>query len=157
MRIKVPKALSYRCADLVVVCGEPIIEDMQGLEVLVNPLIIFEVFSASTEVYDRGIKFFEYQSITSLQEYVLVAQDWPHITYYVRQEHGQWLRSDCHGMAEYLFLRALDCAIPAEEGAPGDDASFSHRHGSGQPSQAVHRQRCTCSQEPSMRCTDVAP
>ena len=44
MRIKVPKALPYRYADLVVVCGEPVIEDMQGLEVLVNPLIIFEVY-----------------------------------------------------------------------------------------------------------------
>jgi Uma2 family endonuclease len=112
MRIKVPKALPYRYAALVVVCGEPVIEDMQGLEVLVNPLIIFEVLSASTEAYDRGIKFFEYQSIASFQEYVLVAQDWPHITHYVRQEGGQWLRSDFHGVAEHLFLHALDCAIP---------------------------------------------
>jgi Uma2 family endonuclease len=115
MRIKVPKALPYRYADLVVVCGEPVIEDMQGLEVLVNPLIIFEVLSASTEAYDRGIKFFEYQSIASFQEYVLVAQDCPHITHYMRQEHGQWLRSDLHGMAEQLVLRALDCAIPVVE------------------------------------------
>src|SRR5712691_3398245 len=115
MRIKVPKALPYRYADLVVVCGEPIIEDMQGLEVLVNPLIIFEVLSASTEAYDRGIKFFEYQSIASFQEYVLVAQDCPHITHYVRQENGQWLRSDFHGVAEHLLLSALDCAIPVVE------------------------------------------
>jgi Uma2 family endonuclease len=115
MRIKVPKALPYRYAALVVVCGEPVIEDMQGLEVLVNPLIICEVLSASTEAYDRGIKFFEYQSIASFQEYVLVAQDCPHITHYVRQENGQWLRSDLHGMTEQLFLRALDCAIPVVE------------------------------------------
>jgi Uma2 family endonuclease len=115
MRIRVPKALPYRYADLVVVCGEPAIEDMQGLEVLVNPLIIFEVLSASTEAYDRGIKFFEYQSIASFQEYVLVAQDCPHITHYVRQEHGQWLRSDMHGVAEHLLLRELDCAIPLVE------------------------------------------
>jgi Uma2 family endonuclease len=115
MRIKVPKALPYRYADLVVVCGEPVIEDMQGLEVLVNPLIIFEVLSASTEAYDRGIKFFEYQSIASFQEYVLVAQDCPHITHYVRQENGQWLRSDLHGVAEHLLLRALDCTIPVTD------------------------------------------
>jgi Uma2 family endonuclease len=115
MRIKVPKALPYRYADLVVVCGEPVIEDMQGLEVLVNPLSIFEVLSASTEAYDRGIKFFEYQSIASFQEYVLVAQDYPHITHYVRQENGQWLRSDLHGMAEHLFLPALDCTIPVTD------------------------------------------
>jgi Uma2 family endonuclease len=115
MRIKVSKALPYRYAALVVVCGEPVIEDIQGLEVLVNPLIIFEVLSTSTEAYDRGIKFSEYQSIASFQEYVLVAQDCPHITYYERQEHGQWLRSDFHGMVEHLFLRVLDCAIPVVE------------------------------------------
>jgi len=115
MRIKVPKALPYRYADLVVVCDEPVIEDMQGLEVLVNPLIIFEVLSASTEAYDRGIKFFEYQSIASFQEYVLVAQDSPHITHYVRQESGQWLRTDLYGVAEHLVLRILDCAIPVVE------------------------------------------
>ena len=115
MRIKVPKALPYRYADLVVVCGEPVIEDMQGLEVLVNPLIIFEVLSASTEAYDRGIKFFEYQSIASFQEYVLVTQGYPHITHYMRQENGQWLRSDLHGVAEHLLLRVLDCAIPVVE------------------------------------------
>src|SRR5215510_13891372 len=115
MRLKVPKALSYWYADMVVMCGEPVIEDMHGLEVLVNPLIIFEVLSASTAAYDWGIKFFEYQSIASFQEYVLVAQDCPHITHYVRQENGQWLRSDFHGVAEYLFLRALDCAIPVVE------------------------------------------
>jgi Uma2 family endonuclease len=83
--------------------------------VLVNPLIIFEVLSASTEAYDRGIKFFEYQSIASFQEYVLVAQDGPHITHYVRQESGQWLRTDLCGVAEHLLLRVLDCAIPVVE------------------------------------------
>src|SRR5262245_58896298 len=115
MRLKVPKALPYRYADLVGVCGEPVIEDMQGLEVLVNPLIIIEVLSASTEAYDRGIKFFEYQAIASFQEYVLVAQDCPHITHYVRQENGQWLRSDLYGVAEQLVLPVLDCSIPVVE------------------------------------------
>ena len=112
MRIKVPAALPYRYADLVVVCGEPVIEDMQGLELLVNPLVIIEVLSASTEAYDRGIKFFEYQSIASFQEYVLIAQDHPHITHYVRQEGGQWWRSDLHGAAAHLPLCVLDCMIP---------------------------------------------
>jgi len=115
MRIKVPKVLPYRYADLVVVCGEPIIEDMQGLEILVNPLAIIEVLSASTEAYDRGIKFSEYQSIASFQEYVLIAQDRPHITHYIRQEGGQWLRSDLLDVAEHLLLRALECAIPVAE------------------------------------------
>ena len=115
MRIKVPKALPYRYADLVVVCGEPLLEDLQGVEILVNPLVILEVLSASTEAYDRGIKFFEYQSIASFQEYVLIAQDRPYITHYVRQNSGEWLRSDLYGVAEPLGLPALDCAIPVTE------------------------------------------
>ena len=93
-------------------CGEPIIEDMQDLEILVNPLVIIEVLSASTEAYDRGIKFSEYQSIASFQEYVLIAQDRPHITHYVRQEGGQWLRSDLQGVAGHLLLRALEVPSP---------------------------------------------
>jgi len=115
MRIKVPKALPYRYADLVVVCGEPLLEDLQGVEILVNPLVIIEVLSASTEAYDRGIQFFEYQSIASFQEYVLIAQDRPYITHYVRQNSGEWLRSDLYGVAVPLVLRTLDCAIPVAE------------------------------------------
>ena len=115
MRIKVPKALPYRYADLVVVCGEPLLEDLQGVEILVNPLVVLEVLSASTEAYDRGIMFFGYQSIASFQEYVLIAQDRAYITHYVRQNSGQWLRSDLYGVAEPLVLRTLECAIPVAE------------------------------------------
>jgi Uma2 family endonuclease len=115
MRLKVPRALPYRYADLVIVCGEPMIEDLQGMELLVNPQVIIEVLSAATEAYDRGLKFFEYQSIASLQEYVLIAQDRPHITHYVRQEGGQWLRADLHGGAEHLALGVIESTIPVAE------------------------------------------
>ena len=63
MRIKVPKAPPYRYADLIVVCGQPIIESVQELDVLVNPALIVEILSESTEAYDRGKKFVSYQSI----------------------------------------------------------------------------------------------
>ena len=115
MRIKVPQAMPYRYADLVVVCGEPLIEDLQGLEILVNPLVIIAVLSASTEAYDRGIKFSEYQPIASFQEYVLIAQDRPHITHYVRQDSGQWLRSDLQSVTEHLLLQTLDCTVPVAD------------------------------------------
>ena len=57
MRLKVPKAFPYRYPDAVVVCDEPILEALQGQQMLVNPLLIVEVLSASTEGYDRGFKF----------------------------------------------------------------------------------------------------
>jgi Uma2 family endonuclease len=61
--------------------------------------------------YDRGFKFTAYQSIASFQEYVLVAQDRPHITRYVRQTDGQWLRSEVEGLEGVLELVSVPCAL----------------------------------------------
>ena len=115
MRIKVPKALPYRYPDVVVVCGEMIIEKIQGQEMLVNPLLIIEVLSSSTEGYDHGAKFTSYQSIESFQEYLLIAQDRPHITQYARQQDGQWLRKDIEGMESVLKLACMDCEITFDQ------------------------------------------
>ena len=115
MRLKVPKALPYRYPDVVVVCGEPIIETIQGQEMLVNPLLIIEVLSPSTAVYDYSTKFTAYQLIDSFQEYLLVAQDRPRITQYVRQPNGQWLRSDLEGAESALILASVDCKLTFSE------------------------------------------
>lgn len=115
MRIKVPKALPYRYPDVVVVCGEMIIEKIQRQEMLVNPLLIIEVLSSSTEGYDRGSKFTAYQSIESFREYLLIAQDRPHITQYARQPNGQWLRKDIEGMDSVLKLSCPDCELTFKE------------------------------------------
>src|SRR5262245_9225082 len=115
MRIKVPKALPYRYPDVVVVCGEMIIEKIQGQEMLVIPLLIIEVLSSSTEGYDHGSKFAAYQSIESFREYLLIAQDRSHITQYARQPDGQWLRKDIEGMDSMLKLVCMDCEITFKE------------------------------------------
>jgi Uma2 family endonuclease len=111
MRLKVPKALPYRYPDVVVVCGEPIIETIQGQEMLVNPLLIVEVLSPSTTGYDFNTKFTAYQSIESFQEYLLVSQDRPHVTQYVRQPDGQWLRKDIEGMDSVVKLVSVHCEL----------------------------------------------
>jgi Uma2 family endonuclease len=111
MRIKVPKALPYRYADLVVICEEPAIENIQGQEMLVNPLLIVEVLSPTTEGYDYGVKFTAYQSIASFREYLLVSQDRPHLTHYVRQAESQWLRHDVQGLDSTLKLATINCKL----------------------------------------------
>jgi len=111
MRIKVPKAPPYRYADLVVVCGPPVIETIQGLDVLVNPSLIIEILPESTEAYDRGKKFVSYQSIESFVEYLLVAQDRPYVTHYVRQHDGTWLRSDIEGLDSKIDLVSISCEL----------------------------------------------
>lgn len=115
MRLKVPKALPYRYPDVVVVCGDPVIETIQGQEMLVNPLLIVEVLSASTKGYDFDFKFTAYQSIESFREYLLIAQDRPHVTQYVRQGEGQWLRSDLEGMESMVKLVSVDCELTFNE------------------------------------------
>ncbi len=115
MRLKVPKALPYRYPDVVVVCGEPVIETIQGQEMLVNPLLIVEVLSASTKAYDFDTKFRAYQSIKSFQEYLLVAQDRPQVTQYVRQPDGQWLRRDIEGMESVVKFASLNCELTFRE------------------------------------------
>jgi Uma2 family endonuclease len=115
MRLKVPAALPYRYPDVVVVCGEPNIDHVQGQEVLVNPLVIIEVLSASTKAYDFDLKFTAYQSIESFQEYLLIAQDRPHVTQYVRQSDGQWLRRDIAGMDATIKLATVECELTFTE------------------------------------------
>jgi Uma2 family endonuclease len=115
MRVKVPKALPYRYPDVTIVCGQPVIENLQGQEMLVNPVLLIEVLSSSTEGYDRGQKFTSYQSIESFCEYLLVAQDRPHITHYVRQPDGQWLRSDIEGMENKVKLVTVDYELTFSE------------------------------------------
>jgi Uma2 family endonuclease len=115
MRIKVPLALPYRYPDVVVVCGDPVIETIQGQELLINPRLIIEVLSASTKAYDFDLKFTAYQSIESFQEYLLIAQDRPHVTQYVRQLDRQWLRRDIAGMDATIKLATVECELAFTE------------------------------------------
>ena len=90
MRIKVDASGLYTYPDIAIVCDEPQLEDAVG-DTLLNPRVIVEVLSDSTEKYDRGAKFGHYRQLMTLQEYVLVAQDRPLIERYVRQADGSWL------------------------------------------------------------------
>jgi Uma2 family endonuclease len=112
MRIKVPKAPPYRYADIVVVCGPPVIE---GLDVLVNPRLIVEILSDSTEAYDRGKKFVSYKSIDTFEEYLLVAQDRPYVTHYLRLPDGSWSRTDMEGLDNEVELSSISCKLSLRE------------------------------------------
>jgi Uma2 family endonuclease len=113
--LKVPTAPPFRFPDASVVCGERVIDEFQGIEMLVNPRLIVEVLSPTTEAYDRGAKFLAYQSIESFQEYLLVAQDRPHVTHYTRQQRGKWLRSDIIGLNSEIKLESLNVTLPLAE------------------------------------------
>jgi Uma2 family endonuclease len=115
MRIKVPSAPPYRYADFSALCGEARFEEAGGVDALVNPQLIVEVLSASTEAYDRGDKFTHYKSIPTFAEYLLVAQHRPHVTHLYRQSDGTWIYAEANDLESTLRLDSLDCELPLTE------------------------------------------
>ncbi len=114
MRVKVSPTGLYTYPDAVVVCGEPRFED-RHLDTLLNPTVIIEVLSDSTEAYDRGDKFAHYRTLESLTDYLLVAQDKPRIEHYSRQPDGQWLYSAADGLDARAEIAAIGCVLQLTE------------------------------------------
>jgi Uma2 family endonuclease len=114
LRIKVPALPTYRYPDLSVVCGEAIFQEISGLQCLANPVLLVEVLSESTESYDRGEKFRLYKSIESFREYLLVSQDSPDITHYLKHNERFWLQSD-YTSGESLHITTLDFDLSVDE------------------------------------------
>jgi Uma2 family endonuclease len=114
-RIKVPSMPPYRYGDLSALCGEAQFEEIGGVEALINPMLIVEVLSPSTEAYDRGDKFTHYKSIRSLVEYLLVAQHRPHVSQFARRDDGSWLYWEFNDLADVVKLASLDCELPLSE------------------------------------------
>jgi Uma2 family endonuclease len=114
MRVKVDATGLYTYPDVSVVCGDAELEDDQ-FDTLLNPLLIVEVLSKSTEDYDRGRKFGHYRRLESLAEYVLVSQDKPHVECYRRQADGQWLLWETSRLEDVVELSSLECEIALAE------------------------------------------
>ena len=110
-RVLVNQTGLYAYPDIVVVCGPVETVGNDGLTV-VNPRILIEVLSPSTELYDRNVKLRHYGRIESLQEYILAAQGEPQIDRYVRQTDGTWLLKVFHGIEETFSLTSLPIEIP---------------------------------------------
>lgn len=114
MKIRTPSTRSYSYPDITIVCGEPQFSDDER-DVLLNPTLIVEVLSPSTERHDRGLKFQHYREIDSLQEYVLIAQDKPHIERFLRQDVGLWQFSEASGLDASLELPSVGCELNLAE------------------------------------------
>jgi Uma2 family endonuclease len=111
MRVKVSPTGLYTYPDVTVVCGKAQFDDEEK-DTLLNPTVIIEVLSPSTEGYDRGRKFEHYRKLESLQEYVLIAQDTYHVEHYTRQPDNQWLLSEIEGLQGTLHLPSINCDLP---------------------------------------------
>ena len=110
MRVKVSRTGLYTYPDVVVVCGTAQFEDEER-DTLLNPTVIIEVLSPSTEKYDRGKKFQNYRTLNSLAEYLLVAQDAYRIEHYIRQPNQQWLLSEATSLDATIELPSINCTL----------------------------------------------
>jgi Uma2 family endonuclease len=114
MRVSVRGGKSYLYPDIVVTCGKEEFEDDQ-LDTLVNPIAIIEVLSTSTEGHDRGFKFLAYQTIPSLQEYVLITPSPRRFEVYRRQPDGSWLYHSWAFSPPPLALQSIGCTLTPED------------------------------------------
>ena len=109
MRVKVSDSGLYTYPDIVAVCDEPRFED-NHFDTLLNPTVIVEVLSPSTENYDRHDKFLSYQTLESLQEYILVSQNGVHVEQYIRQ-NGNWTLREFRSLDDVFQLASIECEL----------------------------------------------
>lgn len=110
MRVFVNATGLYTYPDVVVVCGEPKLQDAHG-DTLLNPTLIVEVLSPSTEAYDRGLKFENYRSIPSLAQYLLVASERISVDLFTRQPSDEWLLTTAHQPEDTVDLASVGCKL----------------------------------------------
>lgn len=115
LRIRIPNTNRFTYPDVVVVSGEEPRFTDDAVDTVLNPTVLFEVLSESTEAYDRGKKFASYQTIPSLQQYVLVSQDEPRIEIFTRDTDGEWKYNSVHGLENIATLRSIGTAIALKD------------------------------------------
>ena len=117
LRVRVAATGLYTYPDAVIFCGPP---ELSGgrTATLLNPRVLIEILSDSTEDYDRGGKFVHYRQIPSLQEYVLIAQAEALVEHYVRQSDGGWLLTACAVVPKLSSLTGSSCTRISRSAPP---------------------------------------
>lgn len=116
LRIRIPHRPRYMYPDASIICG-PLQFDPQDTKrhTILNPKVIIEVLSPSTEAYDRGDKFTQYREIQAFEEYILISQDRPNLESFLRQADGAWSILNFTGLDTAAKIRSLGIAIPMTE------------------------------------------
>jgi Uma2 family endonuclease len=110
MRLKVEPGGLYTYPDVAVVCDKPLLED-EHFDTLLNPTLLIEVQSPSTERYDRSWKAPYYRALDSLQDLLLISQEQARVEQYARQSAQQWLLTEIRGLDARVELTAVPCVL----------------------------------------------
>ena len=114
MKVMIRSASAGKYPVLVAFSGEPELLDGRR-DVLLNPSLLVEVLSDSTEAYDRGDKFALYRQIPSLREYLLVSQSRVLVELFSRGDDGRWVLADYRSLNDRVPLPSLDCTLDLAE------------------------------------------
>jgi Uma2 family endonuclease len=114
MKVLIQSADASKYPDLVAFCGAPEFHDGRR-DVLLNPALIVEVFSDSTEAYDRGDKFFLYRQIPSLREYLLISQHRVLVELFTRGEDNRWTLTEFNSLEDQVPLTSVECDLVVSE------------------------------------------
>ena len=109
MKVRADQSRQYSYPDVVVVCGEPRFQDNED-DVLLNPTVVVEVLSPSTEAKDRGEKFLRCRQIETLTDYLLIAQNERRVEQFTKQPDGSWLFTETADAGE-LRLESVGCTL----------------------------------------------
>lgn len=114
MKVRVHRADAGKYPDLIGLCGEQQFQDGRR-DVLLNPSLIVEVLSDSTEAYDRGNKFAIYRQIPSLKDYLLVSQHQVQVELFSRGDNGRWTLADFSALTDSVPLPSIGCTLSLAE------------------------------------------
>jgi len=122
MRVRLKEDDRYVYPDGTIVCGKPQFDPLdEKLTTIINPKVVIETLTDSTEAYDRGAKFSSYRGLDSLEEYLLVSQNEPMAETFTRQPDGTWLFSAYRGLGASVKLQSVRIEIPLSEAYAGLD------------------------------------
>lgn len=110
MRVRVTPSGLYTYPDVIVVCGTPEFEDDE-IDTLLNPTVVIEVLSKSTQHYDRGDKFEHFRALPSVLDYLLVAQEKMLVEHFARQPDNFWLFSEARTPRQVVHFRSIECEL----------------------------------------------
>ncbi len=114
LRVNIPNVNSFTYPDVTIVCGKPELLD-DHFDTLLNPSVIIEVTSPSTESYDRGNKFFTYQQLPSLKEYILIDSSTVHVHLITKREDGSWLFKVIETISDSLTINTIQQEIALKD------------------------------------------
>lgn len=115
MKVRTSNASLFAYPDLTIVCGEPQFHDTKK-DVLINPKVIFEMLSPSTEIYDRTTKFLRFRmGNETLADYILVSQEKPFVEHFTRQDNGDWRYRSYNSLTDSFEIESVDCTLSLSE------------------------------------------